>query len=235
MARTRRHDGPHEVGSPTYAPTTLRQLEGQHRAQLRRKGDVRTWRIFAALYLVLGVGLVAGAAVETGRKGAVAAVVVAGVALGMTWARRPWVDRRPEVLTAWELWARSNADMVTALRSGLGPEWVVLWERRVPDWRDPVTWAVGPGGLWALWVAPPDQPSAKVTHDQVAPLLLDVVADEPALITRVADVPTPPTWWEQVTAAMVVTPLVLSAGDVRRLAGRIDTETLAETEALPDA
>lgn len=234
MPPTRRQDGAHEIGRPSYATVTLGHLVGQHRAQLRRKGAVQRWWTVAAVWVVVGVGLVV-AGVASGRVWVETALLLVGLAGSVMWSRRPWI-KRPPVLNRWELWARINGDMVAALRSDLGPEWSVLWDRRVPDWRDPVTFAVGPGGLWALWCAPPDQPSARVVCEAVVPKLAELFAGEGVTITaRVADLDAPATWWETVTSSMVVTPLVLGAGDVRRLVGRIEAETLADMEGLPDA
>jgi len=126
------------------------------------------------------------------------------------------------VVARWRTWAHGRGVLERELRL-LGPEWRILWDRRVPGLPAPAILAVGPSGVWTLWWPEPGidayaDPQATATSVNEAGGLPAVahVLQRPSEQLRV------------IVHEMACAPRVASRDDVARAAGRLHTMLLQE-------
>lgn len=153
---------PRELGGPpTYTEHHYRHVERQlRRAELARA------RQRAPGLLALGVG--AGAAMGATTTVTLGLLSGAIVALGgLVLAFLPGEQQRGP----WQRWRQVRRQLVTSLRE-LTPDWAVLWDRRLDGAPSPVTVAIGPTGIWLLWIPEPEW----AAHDS-RPILAQLTQD----------------------------------------------------------
>jgi hypothetical protein len=80
--------------------------------------------------------------------GALEAVGVGVLAVVAWWAHQIGGER--PVVARWRTWAHGRRALERELRL-LGPQWRLLWDRRVDGLPAPAILAVGPSGAWVLW------------------------------------------------------------------------------------
>ena len=141
-ALTGRREATVELGPPSTWPASelarvRAQARGLARARARRQapGVAALATAAATVASLLGVGVLE--AVGAGVLGVVG-----------WWAHH--VGGEPPVVARWRAWARDRRALERELRL-LGPQWRLLWDRRVNGLPGPAILAVGPSGAWVLW------------------------------------------------------------------------------------
>jgi hypothetical protein len=208
-----RHDAAVELGAPpTWPASELQRVRTQARelarARARRhlRGVIALAAALATVAAILGVNVL-----ET-----VGAAVLGVVA----W----WVQRtggETPVVARWRTWAHGRRVLERELRL-LGPEWRILWDRRVYGLPAPAILAVGPSGAWTLWWS---EPGIEVHADpQAAATAVSDIAGLPA----VAYVLSAPQQLRVFVHDMACAPPVASRDDVTRAAEQLHTMLLQE-------
>jgi hypothetical protein len=232
LAALRPGGKPIEVGRLAHPKTRLARTRAAWRARARREAlAAQRW----AIPLGIIVGSAFGAYVAS-RAGDLVGAGIGAVALAGCVA---WPGLRFEShaapLRAQETWKAAWDDAARRLRSGLDRDWTIFWDRQLPGWDDPVTIAVGPSGIWGIWIAPP---GAANNPDGLAETLGAVFPEayhgELRLQVRTHTAARNPNWWRKVVTEMVCADLSASPGDRRRWTERIGQTTLADPEAIRD-
>jgi hypothetical protein len=120
--------------------------------------------------------------------------------------------------------------MVSALRVGLDSQWTLMWDRRLPGWKTPVTLVVGPPGAWALWSAPPGTGpgAAQPLADHFHALLPGWTVDSYVVVAGAAGI------WPRFVTELAIHPAVtLSPGDRRRLVDYLEAATAPDVTGVP--
>ena len=227
-----RHGGkPVEVGRLTYPPAQLARTRAAWRARARREVlSAERWAVPLGIVAGSLSGLMAASAAGD-LAGAGTALVVLGGAAALPYRRLDGLDGP---VRSWAAWRIAWDQAARCLRTGLDRSWTICWDRRLPGWVDPVTIAVGPSGIWAIWVAPPgvrNDPHALANQmGEIFPeghhgLSVQVRTGEGRTHAR---------WWRQVVTEMVCANLSASPGDCHRFLTRIEQTTLADLEAIRD-
>jgi hypothetical protein len=203
-----------ELGAPpTWPASELQRV----RAEARRLARTRARRQLRGV-----AGLAAAAAAVAAVLG-VSVLEAAGAAvLGVAawWVRAAWGET--PVVARWRTWTHGRGVLERELRL-LGPEWRILWDRRVYGLPAPAILAVGPSGAWTLWWPEPG---------------IDAHADPQATATAVheaAGVPAvayvlqrPPEQLRMFVHEMACAPRIASRDDIARAAERLHTTLLQE-------
>ena len=203
-----------ELGAPpTWPASELQRV----RAQARRLARARARRQLRAV-----AGLAAAAAAIAAVLG-VSLVEAAGAAiLGVAaW----WVHHtsgETPVLARWRTWRYGRGVLERELRL-LGPEWRILWDRRVYGLPAPAILAVGPSGAWTLWwpepgIEPHADPQAAATavHDAAGVPAVAYVLQRSSEQLRMF------------VHEMACAPRIASRDDIARAAQRLHTTLLQE-------
>jgi hypothetical protein len=237
-----------EVGSPLFVDAKVGWVQAEYRAR-------RTREVWAAgsrrLLAAVVVGFVAGSASWALVAGAIAAYrtsagatqptsgaatavfftvwVVVGVLVVRAGVRRGLAGSKGLMLQ-WRARQRSNAEMVAALRSGLGAEWTIMWDRRVAGWPAPVALAIGPPGVWGL-------ASGTRTGTGAAQHLEDCLGTLMPGWPIHAYTVVPPAAagvWRQFATELASRPsVILSAGDRQQVVHYLETATTPELAGVP--
>jgi len=143
--------------------------------------------------------------------------------LGRSWLQRPWPH---EISRGWESWASARHRLDSKLLM-LGPDWRVLSDRRIDGLPSPATIAVGPPGVWAIWLPEPGLP---------APADIETAANYLAELVPV------PTGCTEITAnqihgtvhAMATAPVQAGVADINRAAEALGGLLLQEPVTGPE-
>jgi len=232
LAALRPGGKPIEVGRLAHPTAQLARTRAAWRARARREAlAAQRWTIPLGIILGSAFGIyVASQAGDLAGAG-IAAVALAGCAV--------WPGLRFEShatpLRAQETWKAAWDDAARRLRTGLDRGWTICWDRQLPGWDDPVTIAVGPSGIWGIWIAPP---GAANNPDGLAQtlgaLFPEAYQGELRLQVRTHTAARNPNWWRKVVTEMVCANLSASPGDCRRWMERIEQTTLPNPEAMRD-
>jgi hypothetical protein len=237
-----------EVGSPLFVDAKVDWVEAEYRARRSREvWAIIPRRLLAAVVVgfVAGFGgwaLVAGAiaavpdgAGTTRTAGGATAVfftvwVVVAVLVVRAGVRRGLAGSKGLLLQC-RARRRRNAEMVAALRTGLGAEWTIMWDRRVAGWAAPVALAVGPPGVWGLASG-----TGTGTGSGAAQRLEDCLGT--VLPGWTVHVVVPPAGgadaWRRVVTELARRPsVILSAGDRRSVVHYLETVTTPELAGAP--
>jgi hypothetical protein len=213
-ARGDARDAAIELGAPpTWPASELQRVRAEARRLARRRarrqarGVIALAAPAATLAAVLGVSIVEAAA-----------AAVLGVAAW--WAHQLGGDT--PVIARWRTWTHGRGVLERELRL-LGPEWRILWDRRVHGLPAPAILVVGPSGVWTLWSPEPG---------------IDAYADPQATATSVHEaggLPTvayvlqrPPEQLQGFVHEIACAPRVASRDDIARAAERLHTTLLQE-------
>jgi hypothetical protein len=203
-----------ELGAPpTWPASELARVRTQARALARARarrqapGAIALATAAATIGAILGVGVLE----------AVGAAVLAVVAW---WAHQIGGER--PVVARWRTWAQGRRALERELRL-LGPQWRLLWDRRVDGLAGPAILAVGPSGAWVLWLPEPG---------------IDSHADPAAAATAVYEsgglpavahvVGMPPGATREFVGEIACAAAIASPDDVARAAQQLNTMLLQE-------
>ena len=126
------------------------------------------------------------------------------------------------VVVCWRTWAHGRRVLERELRL-LGPDWRILWDRRVYGLPAPAILAVGPSGAWTLWWP---EPGIEVHADpQVAATAVSDTARLPAVAYVLQR---PSQQLRMFVHDMACAPAVASRDDVARAAEELHTTLLQE-------
>jgi hypothetical protein len=225
-----------EIGEPLFVNSEVGRVEAAWRAQRRREIRAALPRRLPAAVLV---GLVVGF-VAAGVAANAATVAAGNVAFWLTWVVvaalmvRGGIRRRLRpskvILAPWRAWQAGNAGMVGGVRTGLGPEWTILWDRKIAGWKSPVALAVGPPGVHALFVVTPGSEVGRT--QELSDAVGDLLPGWPVWAHTVAAT-TGMDWWRPFLTSLVIAPMALSPGDCRRAVDRLQESTSAELVEVP--
>lgn len=203
-----------ELGSP---PTWPASELSRVRREARRLAKARAqWRLPGVVGLVTVVGA-ALALLGVGVPEAAAATALGPVA----WWLHNALTEQP-VVARWRTWAHGRHVVERELRL-LGPDWRLLWDRRVQGLPTPAIVALGPSGAWALWWPEPGIDS----HADVE-AAANALAELVGLPAGAYVVQGTPQQTQSFVQEMVCAPRVASRGDVDRAAGRLNSMLLQE-------
>jgi hypothetical protein len=167
--------------SPTYTEHHYRHA----RRQLRR-AELEHAR--GLVPRMLAFGAIGGAAIAVTTTIALGLVVAAALAAGLiALAVFPGDQHRQP----WQQW-RQTRGYLTARLHRLGPQWTVLWDRRVHAAPTLVTIALGHSGVWLLWAPKPEWATQHPGH--ILQQLIQEIADtlpHSSLTVHVATAHTP--------------------------------------------
>ena len=209
-----RHHAAVELGAPPAWPaselqrvrTRAREL-ARARARRHARGVIALAAAAATVTATLGVNVL-----ET-----IGAALLAVVAW---WAHQ--TGGETPVVARWRTWAHGRRVLERELRL-LGPEWRILWDRRVYGLPAPAILAVGPSGAWTLWWP---EPGIEVHADpQAAATAVSDTAGLPAVVYVLAR---PSQQLRMFVYEMACAPAVASRDDVKRAAEQLHTMLLQE-------
>jgi hypothetical protein len=209
-----RHHGAVELGAaPTWPACELARV----RTQARELARARACRHARGV-----IALAAAAATVVTTLGASVLETVGAAVLGVVvW----WVHQtsgETPVVARWRTWAHGRRVLERELRL-LGPEWRILWDRRVYGLPAPATLAVGPSGAWTLWWP---EPGIEVHADpQAAATAVSGTGGLPA-VAHVLQRPSQEL--RMFVYEMACAPPVASRDDVARAAEQLHTMLLQE-------
>jgi len=218
---------PHEYGTPDVADAEYARVHGEWRNQRRRL-------VRKVVRRRLPAGLIAAAAViallwsqQTMQHWV---LIVGGLVFGamvVAWPLRAhFGGPPPPPVAVWLTWRNGRRAMATALRGGLDGRWHVAWDRLVPGWNRPVTLAVGPTGIWALWGT---EPGYRPDKDQLATTVCEALGAGNVAVWGWAGQPWQrPTGCSELVTLMVVGEVRLSPAQVRQWAAVVDERTMSE-------
>ena len=136
------------------------------------------------------------------------------------WVQR--TGRETPVVACWRGWAHGRRVLERELRL-LGPEWRILWDRRVYGLPAPAIVAVGPSGAWTLWWP---EPAINVHADlEAAATTVSEAGGLPAVAYVLAR---PSQQLRMFVHDMACAPAVASRDDVARTAEQLHTMLLQE-------
>jgi len=136
-----------------------------------------------------------------------------------------WVHQtgvQTPVVARWRTWAHGRAVLERELRL-LGPEWRILWDRRVHGLPAPAILAVGPSGAWTLWW--PEPGIDAYADPQAAASTVNEAGGLPAVAYVLER---PPEQLRVIVHEVACAPRVASRDDVARAAERLHTSLLQE-------
>ena len=209
-----RHHAAVELGAaPTWPASELQRVRTQARelarARARRyaRGVIALAAALATVAAILGVNVI-----ET-----VGAAVLGVVAW---WVQQ--ITAEMPVVVCWRTWAHGRRVLERELRL-LGPDWRILWDRRVYGLPAPAILAVGPSGAWTLWWP---EPGIEVHAD---PQMAATAVSDTARLPAVAYVlQRPSQQLRMFVHDMACAPAVASRDDVARAAEQLHTTLLQE-------
>jgi hypothetical protein len=208
------HDAAVELGAPpTWPASELARVRTQARQLARARARRHARGVIALAAALATVAAIFGANVlETG--GATVLGVVA-------W----WVHQtggETPVVARWRAWVHGRRVLERELRL-LGPEWRILWDRRVYGLPAPAILAVGPSGAWTLWWP---EPGIEVHADPQA--AATAVSDTGGLPAVAYVLQRPSQQLRVFVHEMACAPAVASRDDVARAAEQLHTMLLQE-------
>jgi hypothetical protein len=203
-----------ELGAPpTWPARELQRVRAEARSMLRRRARRQVRGVIGLAVAAATVAAVLGVSVVEA-----AAAAVLGVAAW--WVHQIGGDT--PVVTRWRTWTHARSVLERELRL-LGPEWRILWDRRVHGLPAPAILVVGPSGVWTLWSPEPG---------------IDAHADPQATATSVHDagglpavayvLQRPPEQLRMFVHEIACAPRVASRDDIARAAERLHTTLLQE-------
>jgi hypothetical protein len=141
-----RHHAAVELGAPpTWPASELQRVRTRARELTRARARRHARGVIA---------LAAAAATVATMLGVIVLETIGAAILGVVaW----WVHQsggETPVVARWRTWAHGRRVLERELRL-LGPEWRILWDRRVSGLPAPAILAVGPSGAWTLWCPEP--------------------------------------------------------------------------------
>lgn len=231
LAALRPGGKPAEVGSLAYPPAQLARTRAAWRARARREAlYAQRWAIPLGLVVGSAFGVYVASQAGDLAGAAIAAAMLAGCAV---WPRFRFDSDHGGPLRAAETWKAAWDDAARCLRRGLDRGWTICWDRQLPGWDDPVTIAVGPAGVWGIWIAPPGVAN---NPDGLAQALGAIFPEayhgDLRVQVRTHTAARNPNWWRQVVTEMVCANLNASPGDCHRWTDRIEATTLPDPEAM---
>jgi hypothetical protein len=213
-AVNKRAGGAVELGSPaTWPASELTRV----RDEARRLANARACQRLPA---VVGLGTVVGVALALLLFSVPEAAGAAVLGLLAWWLHSTFMEQ--PVVARWRTWAHGRRALERELRL-LGPDWRLLWDRRVHGLPAPAILAVGPSGAWALWWPEPGIDSHAGV--EAAANALSELAGLPAGAYVLQG---PPQQTQAFVEEMACAPRVASPADVDRAAGRLNSMLLQE-------
>jgi hypothetical protein len=207
------HDAVELGAAPSWPASELRRVRGQARSLARARARRHARGVTGLVTATATMAVVLGVAVP-----AAAGAGVLGVA---AWWLHHTAGETP-VVARWRTWAHGRRVLERELRL-LGPEWRLLWDRRLPGLPAPAIVAVGPSGVWALWWPEPGigmhadaQAAATAAHEAGGVPAVAYVLQRPSDQLRVF------------VHEMACAPRVASRDDIARAAERLHTRLLQE-------
>jgi hypothetical protein len=135
-----------ELGAPpTWPASELQRV----RAQARRLARTRAGR---QVRWVAGLAAAAAAIAAVLGVSPIEAGGAAILSVAAWWVHH--TSGETQVVARWRTWRYGRGVLERELRL-LGPEWRILWDRRVYGLPAPAILAVGPSGVWTLWLPEP--------------------------------------------------------------------------------
>lgn len=221
---------PVEVGRLAYPSAQLARTRAAWRARARREAlSAQRWAIPLGLVAGSAFGIYVASRAGDLAGAAIAALMLAGCAV--------WTSFRFEShatpVRAHETWKAAWDDAARCLRTGLDRGWTICWDRQLPGWGDPVTIAVGPAGVWGIWIAPPrvaNNPDGLA--QTLGAIFPEAYQGGVHVQVRTHTSARNPNWWRQVVTEMVCANLYASPGDCHRWIDRIEQTTLPDPETM---
>lgn len=209
-----RRDAPAELGAPpTWPASELERVRTRARELARARGSRHA-------RAVIVVATAATTAVAILGANALEAVGTAVLGVAAWWVHQ--TGGETPIVARWRTWVHGRRVLERELRL-LGPEWRILWDRRVDGLPAPAILAVGPSGAWTLWWPEPgidghaDPEAAAATVSEAAGLPAS------AYVLRL-----PAEQLYMFVHEMACAPPVASRDDVARAAEQLHTMLLQE-------
>jgi hypothetical protein len=147
--------------------------------------------------------------------------VGAGVLAVVAWWAQQIGGEKP-VVARWRTWAQGRRALERELRL-LGPQWRLLWDRRVDGLPGPAILAVGPSGAWVLWWPEPG------IYSHADPTVAATTVYETGGLTAVAHVLCLPVGGiREFVGEIACAAAIASPDDVARAAQQLNTMLLQE-------
>jgi hypothetical protein len=203
-----------ELGAPaTWPASELRRV----REEAHRLARARARR---SLPGVIGLVIVAEVALALLVLSLAEAVAVAVLGVLAWWLHTTFTEL--PVVAGWRTWAHDRRVLERELRL-LGPEWRLLWDRRVHGLPAPAIVAVGPSGAWALW-----HPEPGLNRYADVEAAANAISELAGLPAGAYVLPETPQQIQGFVQEMVCAPRVASRDDVDRAAGTLHSMLLQE-------
>jgi hypothetical protein len=156
-------------------------------------------------------------------------LAVAGAALLLAgwWCLAAMTVDTP-VVVSWTQWVRARRVLERELRM-LGGEWRLLWDRRVPGLPAPGVVAVGPSGVWVLWLPEPG-PAPNADFKATA----EALSEEAGIAAGAYMLTLPEQQFGVFVQEMACAPRAASLGDIAHAAERLDSILLQEPVLVPE-
>ena len=209
-----RHDAAVELGAPpTWPACELQRVRTQARELARAPARRHARSVIA---------LAAATATMAATLGVNVLETVGAAVLGVVawWVHQ--TGRETPVVARWRTWAHGRRVLERELRL-LGPEWRILWDRRVHGLPAPAILAVGPSGAWTLWWP---EPGINVHADAEA--AARTVSEAGGLPAVAYVLQRPSQQLRMFVHEMACAPAVASRDDVARAAEQLQTMLLQE-------
>ena len=210
-----RQDAAVELGAaPAWPASELQRV----RTQARELARARTRRHARGVIALAAAAATVAATLGVNMLEAIGAAVLGVVA----W----WVHQtsgETPVVARWRTWAQGRRVLERELRL-LGPEWRILWDRRVYGLPAPAILAVGPSGAWTLWWP---EPGINIYHAD-AEAAARTVSEAGGLPAVAFVLRRPSQQLRMFVHEMACAPAVASRDDVARAAEQLHTTLLQE-------
>ncbi len=210
-----RHDAAVELGAPPTWPTSELQ---RVRTQARQLTRARARRHLRGVTALAAAAATMAATLGVNVLETVGAAVLAVVAW---WVYQ--IGGETPVVARWRTWAHGRRVLERELRL-LGPEWRILWDRRVYGLPAPATLAVGPSGAWTLWWPEPGI-NIYADPDAAATTVSEAAGGLPAIAYVLHR---PSQQLRMFVHEMACAPAVASRDDIARAAEQLHTMLLQE-------
>jgi hypothetical protein len=204
-----------ELGAPPRWPAAEHQRVLADTRQLQRARARRRLRPAVALAAVGPVILVALGV------GAFLAVTGSMLLLAGWWCLAAMSLDTPVVMS-WARWVHARRVLERELRL-LGSEWRLLWDRRVPGLPAPGIVAVGPSGVWVLWLPEPG-PAPGADFKATA----EAISEQTGLTAGAYMLTVPEKQFGVFVQQMACAPRAASPPDIARAAELLDSTLLQE-------
>lgn len=164
--------------------------------------------------------------------------ILGALACGAAMVGWPWWKDHgtvaPPSVAELRAWRDGRRAAVKALRDGLSSQWWIGWDRHLPGWGRPVTFAIGPNGIWAVWGCEPGYARQEV---ELAATAAEALGAPPEAVWSYSGQP----WGEDcggpivgcraMVAEMVTNPVCLGPAEVRHWTVVVQERTMEELSA----